>query len=231
MEPRSFKRGNVDWQERRPSLIRASMEPRSFKRGNILDAHNRSTGGWRLQWSHVHSNVETPAGSNERGCCMVASMEPRSFKRGNLEAVRKRHAAAMASMEPRSFKRGNLQELAAVFFKAIASMEPRSFKRGNSPHPKSACQSAYRSDCEWSPVNARHSIPSLHILQAFAFILHHFLHSSDPRLSPHRSTARFSLLHTITAILSDFSKSKARPIVSMLSRPRPSEGPRSINIT
>ena len=59
MEPRSFKRGNLQslfeiaWEK-----AEASMEPRSFKRGN----------------DGVPANVTNKIG---------ASMEPRSFKRGN----------------------------------------------------------------------------------------------------------------------------------------------------
>ncbi len=37
-----------------------------------------------LQWSHVHSNVETVRNGDEMPSRHHASMEPRSFKRGNL---------------------------------------------------------------------------------------------------------------------------------------------------
>ena len=83
MEPRSFKRGNVDVQRRCVGFDEASMEPRSFKRGNhrqklIQLSEELSFNGatfiqtWKpffrglilingrsFNVSHVHSNVET----------------------------------------------------------------------------------------------------------------------------------------------------------------------------
>ncbi len=132
MEPRSFKRGNDEVADVREHAGDASMEPRSFKRGNEViapasDFVGRSFNGatfiqtWKhvaggfayvvgfaLQWSHVHSNVETRTAKKEKRAMTSASMEPRSFKRGNRQRRRARVGRWMASMEPRSFKRGNL---------------------------------------------------------------------------------------------------------------------------
>ncbi len=61
----------------------ASMEPRSFKRGNPDSTWPFVTSLTLLQWSHVHSNVETPYAHGRDDRARHASMEPRSFKRGN----------------------------------------------------------------------------------------------------------------------------------------------------
>ncbi len=112
MEPRSFKRGNLDGETRLDVLDHASMEPRSFKRGNACArrasaAQARRFNGatfiqtWKrlcpsrvrpcsslLQWSHVHSNVETHHARMNAPRFTLASMEPRSFKRGNQSSSR-----------------------------------------------------------------------------------------------------------------------------------------------
>ena len=109
-----------------------------------------------LQWSHVHSNVETSRGSHSPHCLkkasmeprslergnpprlaslvelkVVASMEPRSLERGNCVATRTSWRLSDASMEPRSLERGNLPERLSRDLRAPASMEPRSLERGN----------------------------------------------------------------------------------------------------
>ena len=82
MEPRSLERGNADqcgkgslhrtgfngatftrtWKRhvhaQQDGARQASMEPRSLERGNVL-VHGVEADRKRLQWSHVHSNVET----------------------------------------------------------------------------------------------------------------------------------------------------------------------------
>ena len=60
-----------------------------------------------LQWSHVHSNVETGGKTEMKHRVVNASMEPRSFKRGNAFPDKNKPVPIGASMEPHSFKRGN----------------------------------------------------------------------------------------------------------------------------
>ncbi len=62
------------------------MEPRSFKRGNLASKFGLTIDEV-LQWSHVHSNVETPRSSGRSRRKAEASMEPRSFKRGNKKTA------------------------------------------------------------------------------------------------------------------------------------------------
>ena len=154
MEPRSFKRGNLSAFDRKILTESASMEPRSFKRGNAclssqlhrlyrlqwshvhsnvetLSGRKLAFELFRLQWSHVHSNVETSRTGDESNRRSRASMEPRSFKRGNASSRFDAERPQGASMEPRSFKRGNSVSLSISAQRALASMEPRSFKRGN----------------------------------------------------------------------------------------------------
>src|SRR5436309_2415730 len=60
MEPRSFERGNLSQPSHRHRRSNeASMEPRSFERGNMIYASHSKATAHALQWSHVHSNVET----------------------------------------------------------------------------------------------------------------------------------------------------------------------------
>ena len=134
------------------------MEPRSFKRGNQKFSQHRALIAIRLQWSHVHSNVETFCSLVNACANCTASMEPRSFKRGNQSKGKKNNVTytrfngatfiqtwklalpsllspcTCASMEPRSFKRGNKFCRCCHYLRTSASMEPRSFKRGNVCH-------------------------------------------------------------------------------------------------
>ena len=64
------------------------MEPRSLERGNAWQEIQDSLHGAMLQWSHVHSNVETESAAVIRGRAKYASMEPRSLERGNDDADR-----------------------------------------------------------------------------------------------------------------------------------------------
>ena len=130
MEPRSFKRGNYGGVWQLSPLIRASMEPRSFKRGN-LQIRRIAPRPAVLQWSHVHSNVETGITFANGPAAHRLQMEPRSFKRGNLQSTNSGWVEGGASMEPRSFKRGNGDGQRNDVALDSASMEPRSFKRGN----------------------------------------------------------------------------------------------------
>ena len=118
MEPRFFKRGNLECRNAGPENVRnASMEPRFFKRGNLwlsrifpfapcvlqwnhvfsnveilqklLDKNDEAR---KLQWNHVFSNVEMPRRSLPKRLFLRASMEPRFFKRGNKPCRAKRGA-------------------------------------------------------------------------------------------------------------------------------------------
>ncbi len=89
-----------------------------------------------LQLSHVHSNVETPTRGHV-GHSFRASIEPRSFKRGNIAGLYLKEFCCRASIEPRSFKRGNSLPHARRGAAVRASIEPRSFKRGNPTRPPS----------------------------------------------------------------------------------------------
>ena len=61
MEPRPFRRGNSRATSPGLEVIAASMEPRPFRRGNRT-CQSGSLRTWKLQWSHVPSDVETPDG-------------------------------------------------------------------------------------------------------------------------------------------------------------------------
>ncbi len=198
-------------------------------------------GGESLQWSHVHSNVETSTLPTEPSRLTSGFNGATFIQTWKRTLHRYTSLSVDASMEPRSFKRGNDVLTGQIPYKQAcfngatfiqtwkrciwpkseravvgASMEPRSFKRGNSARPKFACQSAYRSRCERSPVNARHSTLYPHLLQAFAVILHHLLPSSDPRLSPHRSTARLIRLPQPSPC-----SPRPMPVLSLLYSPAP----------
>ena len=86
----------------------------------------------KLQWSHVHSNVETSGVSSGTRPRRQASMEPRSFKRGNQMP----NVWLGATVELQwSHVHSNVET--GLYFtylnakESLASMEPRSFKRGN----------------------------------------------------------------------------------------------------
>src|SRR5712691_6329904 len=84
MEPRPFRRGN----SQNPSPTEnqtqpASMEPRPFRRGNCPVRHSNFRHPCELLWSHVLSDVETARYAAKREECLAASMEPRPFRRGN----------------------------------------------------------------------------------------------------------------------------------------------------
>ena len=110
----------------------ASMEPRSLERGNpgtILWANKAAQG---LQWSHVHSNVETGDKSDKSILQIVLQW---SHVHSNVETASGEEACIVsrtASMEPRSLERGNEVEATTQERAATASMEPRSLERGNS---------------------------------------------------------------------------------------------------
>src|ERR1051325_8050568 len=134
----------------------ASIEPRSFKRGNADAASPGLHEFYKLQLSHVHSNVETRQGCRERFQEDVLQL---SHIHSNVETRPEgcaREGAATASIEPRSFKRGNVMRFSPSGWQIIrlqlshvhsnvetaanstaladdrrASIEPRSFKRGN----------------------------------------------------------------------------------------------------
>ena len=161
MEPRSYERGNGHaYVASRIAVHAASMEPRSYERGNGATDASRAARPASLQWSHVHTNVETHAVASARRCqSYCASMEPRSYERGNAAAAASQsRSRRCASMEPRSYERGNrtssdLQPVrgmarfnGATFIRTWkrhrwwrsvdrtghrASMEPRSYERGN----------------------------------------------------------------------------------------------------
>ena len=110
MEPRSLERGNHPVATARQALHLASMEPRSLERGNATEARAESsalisfngatfTRTWKplhasallpalsglLQWSHVHSNVETSAllaRSSEVSACFNGATFTRTWKPG-----------------------------------------------------------------------------------------------------------------------------------------------------
>ena len=64
------------------------MEPRSLERGNDLFDALVEIGLVILQWSHVHSNVETGFDLTYRWHKLNPSMEPRSLERGNKRKAR-----------------------------------------------------------------------------------------------------------------------------------------------
>ncbi len=133
------------------------MGPRSFERGERRRAQAQAQA--KLQWGHVHSNVERQSPALPDGLPdPAASMGPRSFERGEqyLAAYVEKHGPA--SMGPRSFERGESMnnitiEISvsecfngATFIRtwrgvlcgkepksSSASMGPRSFERGELP--------------------------------------------------------------------------------------------------
>ena len=131
MEPRSLERGNFRLSAADEIDQLASMEPRSLERGNKVQAAAKKQSLWTLQWSHVHSNVETSLFTDTSRGTLRASMEPRSLERGNSMSDLYLEEVPLASMEPRSLERGNLQRTYDLAFHFRASMEPRSLERGN----------------------------------------------------------------------------------------------------
>ena len=157
MEPRSFKRGNDAISLARRRAMKASMEPRSFKRGNTAERLRPQHTEYVLQWSHVHSNVETGEELARAHHEKDASMEPHSFKRGNSfhasglcslthtlqwSHVHSNVETSRSSTENKPTRKGFngatfIQTWKQVKIKGfreikpVASMEPRSFKRGN----------------------------------------------------------------------------------------------------
>ena len=84
MEPRSFKRGNIAAETERinqEASFNGATFIQTWKRSRCCLAARKSA---MLQWSHVHSNVETVWSMEEAEVFLKASMEPRSFKRGNV---------------------------------------------------------------------------------------------------------------------------------------------------
>ncbi len=138
-EPRSFKRGNAQVLCCLKHNEPASMEPRSFKRGNEQLAAAGDEASIKLQWSHVHSNVETRRSRARDSRARRASMEPRSFKRGNVGGngfvefeLELQWSHVHSNVETRGHSRG------VNVSRRNASMEPRSFKRGNHHAAESA---------------------------------------------------------------------------------------------
>src|SRR5438552_2623666 len=114
------------------------MEPRPFERGNSFARSDSRASVCGLQWSHVLSNVETPAMPNSSTTCQImlqwrhvlSNVETAmvgshlildtqlqwSHVLSNVETAEllevTRKAARLASMEPRPFERGNLTQQA-----------------------------------------------------------------------------------------------------------------------
>ncbi len=111
MGPRSFERGEAERPAELEQRYIASMGPRSFERGEfglsegISAAPRRFNGAtfirtWRdatsdatprqvlsrLQWGHVHSNVESLGQVPIFEQLLEASMGPRSFERGEPDS-------------------------------------------------------------------------------------------------------------------------------------------------
>ena len=108
------------------TCFNGATSSRTWKGGHgLADAPERLG----LQWSHVLTNVERPAGQKKmqeeksfngatssrtwkgltRQCCcqfLTASMEPRPHERGKLPAIPSPPALNRASMEPRPHERG-----------------------------------------------------------------------------------------------------------------------------
>ena len=59
MGPRSFDRGNVQFQFVRQFLRIASMGPRSFDRGNLVEIEELQPSLKWLQWGRARSTAET----------------------------------------------------------------------------------------------------------------------------------------------------------------------------
>ena len=134
------------------SSLGASMEPRSLERGNT-DLLIRQAVKGLLQWSHVHSNVETRQESvrdlaTERG--FNGATFTRTWKQGhfNLLSTQERRA----SMEPRSLERGNFKRERQLSIQRQASMEPRSLERGN--HTPTAYDCLLAGLLQWSHVHS-----------------------------------------------------------------------------
>ena len=131
MEPRSLERGNVERECRSRGRTIASMEPRSLERGNQAGFGKSGLVQHMLQWSHVHSNVETGMVWAEIKAAILLQW---SHVHSNVETLLLRcmdMPDPLASMEPRSLERGNAIGIGKDADGQEASMEPRSLERGN----------------------------------------------------------------------------------------------------
>ena len=86
MEPRPHERGNRDCEARVVARVLASMEPRPHERGNTNEGEQVAV-RFKLQWSHVLTNVETCYLCADSCSRDTASMEPRPHERGNAVRV------------------------------------------------------------------------------------------------------------------------------------------------
>ncbi len=108
------------------------MEPRSFKRGNGNEGQVAIVDHPGLQWSHVHSNVETNV---RRGDNLQAALLQWSHVHSNVETQQRNGRAPARISLQWSHVHSNVETMYASGERAQlgdASMEPRSFKRGNS---------------------------------------------------------------------------------------------------
>ena len=92
-----------------PRALPASMEPCLFRHGKKERRARELFGNDALQWSHVFSDMVSPARAGPWGDSRPASMEPCLFRHGKTREPRElAESLRAASMEPCLFRHGKV---------------------------------------------------------------------------------------------------------------------------